>query len=124
MRTCLHWPPAAAQRSHDRAGPQVPAAPELDAALAAAATPRSGGILLQAVLVQELERHASLAACVRRDADALERMLGGRTANTKRLADCARALLAGQVRRPEVFGQRLACPTIREGCIGTAPRSF
>lgn len=82
--------------SHDQAGPQVPDAPELDAAVAAAATPRSGGMLLQAVLAQELERHASLAARVRRDATALERVLGGRAANTKGLADCAGALLAGQ----------------------------
>lgn len=96
-------PHSAAERSHDQAGPQVPDAPELDAAVAAAATPRSGGMLLQAVLVQELELHASLAARVRRDATALERVLGGRTANTKGLADCAEALLAGQARPPETL---------------------
>ena len=82
---------------------QVPDAPELDAAVAAAATPRSGGMLLQAVLAQELERHASLAARVRRDATALERVLGGRTANTTALADRAQTLLAGQARRKKTL---------------------
>ena len=99
----LLGPTLAAERSHNQAGAQVPDAPELDAAVAAAATPRSSGMLLQAVLVQELERHAALAARVRRDATALERVLGGRTANTKGLADCAKALLAGQARPPETL---------------------
>ena len=99
MRRAFVGPHSAAKRSHEQAGPQVPDAPELDAAVAAAATPRSGGMLLQAVLVQELERHTSLAARVRRDATALERVLGGRAASTKGLADCAEALLAGQARQ-------------------------
>ena len=91
----------AAQHGHDQPGAQVPDARELDAALAAAAAPRAGDSLLQAVLAQELERHASLAARVRRDTSALERMLGGRAANSSGLADCASALLAGQARRKQ-----------------------
>ncbi|KAK9846487.1 hypothetical protein WJX81_005160 [Elliptochloris bilobata] len=80
---------------------QVPMAPELDAAMAAAAAPGGGraGGALQAVLSQELERHAALAARMRADAAALESVMGGRSFDTSELANCAKALLAGQVPR-------------------------
>ena len=78
---------------------QVPNAPELDAARAAAAAPGAGGgSALQNVLSQELELHAALAALVRADAALLARVLGGLAASTSELDGTAEALLAGQAR--------------------------
>ncbi len=79
--------------------PQVPNAMELEEAGLAAAAGSSGG--LRAVLVQELESAAALAARVRADAAALASVARGLAAASAELDATAAQLLAGQARAPD-----------------------
>lgn len=59
---------------------------------------------MQAVLQQELERHAALTALVHADAALLARVASGLAASTSELSEATAALLAGQARRMCLLG--------------------